>query len=85
MVGAMQLSSKFDNKFEEDYDGANVTLDMNTDRLRQFPDDYEAINSIENIDERIIMKQIVFMKYERLLKKQAKMERKLKKKALREQ
>ena len=68
----MQLTSKFDNKYEEDFEGANVTLDMATDRLKQFPDDYEAINSIDNIDERIIMKQIVFMKHERLLKKQAK-------------
>lgn len=62
-----------------------MTLDMNTDRLRQFPEDYAAINSIDNPDERIILKQVVFMKYERLLKKQAKLERKRKKKALKAQ
>ena len=82
MIGAMQMSSKFDSKLEDDYDGANVTIDMQTERLKQFPQDYEAINSIENPDERIIMKQIVFMKYEKILKKQAKMERKRKKKLL---
>ena len=69
MMGAMQMSSKFDSKLEDDYDGANVTMDMQTERLKQFPQDYEAINSIENPDERIIMKQIVFMKYEKILKK----------------
>lgn len=34
MVGAMQLESGFDNKYEDDYDGANVTMDMATDRLQ---------------------------------------------------
>lgn len=35
MVGAMQLpESKFDKQYEDDYEDANVTLDMNTDRLR---------------------------------------------------
>lgn len=61
----MQLSSRFDNKYEDDFDGANVTLDMQTDRLKQFPDDYEALNSVENQDERILMKQMIFMKYEK--------------------
>jgi len=65
MCGAMQLSSRFDNKYEDDFDGANVTLDMQTDRLKQFPDDYEALNSVENQDERILMKQMIFMKYEK--------------------
>lgn len=54
MVGAMQMSSRFDNKYEDD--DANVTLDMKTERLKQFPEEYEAINSIEDPDQRIILK-----------------------------
>lgn len=54
MVGAMQMSSKFDNKYEDD--DANVTLDMKTERLKQFPEEYEAINSVEDHDQRIILK-----------------------------
>lgn len=53
---------------------------MNTERLKQFPEDYEAINSIECPDQRILLKQVIFMKYEKILKKQAKQERKRKKK-----
>lgn len=56
MCGAMQLSSKFDKQYEDDFEGADQTLDMATERLRQFPEDYEAINSIDNVDERIILK-----------------------------
>ena len=86
MVGAMNAgTSKFDNKYEDDFEGANVTMDMQTARLRQFPEDYEAINSVDNPDERILLKQVIFMKYEKILKKQAKIERKKKKKALKEQ
>jgi len=29
----MQLESGFDKQYEDDYDGANVTMDMATDRL----------------------------------------------------
>ena len=69
MVGAMQLESGFDNKYEDDYDGANVTMDMATDRLQQFPDAWEAINQVEDPNERIILKQLLFMKHERILQK----------------
>jgi len=34
MVGAMQLTSKFDNKYEDDFEGANITMDMDTVRIR---------------------------------------------------
>ena len=47
MVGAMHQTSHFDAQYEDDFEGANITLDMATERLRQFPEDYEAINSIE--------------------------------------
>jgi len=30
----MNQSSKFEHKYEDDYDGANVTLDMQTERLK---------------------------------------------------
>lgn len=80
MVGAMHQTSHFDANYEDDYEGANLTLDMATERLRQFPEDYEAINSIECPDQRILLKQVLFMKYEKLLKKQAKQDRKRKKK-----
>lgn len=69
MVGAMQLDNGFDNKYEDDYDGANVTIDMTTDRLQQFPESYEAINAVEDPNERIILKQLLFMRHERILKK----------------
>ena len=52
----MKLESGFESKYEDDYDGANVTMDMATDRLQQFPDAYEAINSVEDPNERIILK-----------------------------
>lgn len=34
MVQAMHQTSKFDQKYEGDFEGANVTLDMNTSRLK---------------------------------------------------
>jgi hypothetical protein len=58
---------------------------MKTERLRQFPAEYEAINSVKNPDERVILKQVIFMQFEKILKKQAKVERKKKKKALKAQ
>ena len=33
LVGAMHQTSKFDNYYEDDYEGANITLDMQTSRL----------------------------------------------------
>ena len=56
MCQAMNLSSKFDKNLEDDYDGANVTLDMKTDRLRQFPEVYDDLKRIQDPDERIILK-----------------------------
>ena len=50
---------------DKSFKGAGVTLDMQTARLKQFPEDYEMLQHIENQDERILMKQMVFLKYER--------------------
>jgi|TARA_B110001450_G_scaffold232524_1_gene235157 hypothetical protein len=66
MVGAMQLESGFDAKYEDE---GNMTIDMATDRLQQFPDAYEAINAVDDPNERIILKQLLFMKHERILQK----------------
>ena len=63
----MHLTSKFENIYEDK--DMNVTLDMNTDRLRQFPDEYEMLMNVDDPDNRIILKQVIFMKYEKMLKK----------------
>jgi len=41
LIGAMQMTSKFDNRLEDK--DANITLDMNTERLKQFPDEYDML------------------------------------------
>ena len=33
MAGAAHVGSVFEEKYEDDFDGANATLDMNTERL----------------------------------------------------
>ena len=63
LVGAMQQTSKFDDRYEHDMDGGNVTLDLKTDRLRQFPEAYEMLQHISNPDQRILMKQQVIFQY----------------------
>lgn len=80
LVGAMQQTSKFDEQYEHDMDGANVTLEIKTDRLKQFPEAYDMLAHISNPDDRILMKQQVIFQYEPLLRKQIKAERKKRKK-----
>lgn len=80
LVGAMQQTSKFDVQYEHDMDGGNVTLDLKTDRLKQFPEAYEMLHNISNPDQRILMKQQVIFQYEPLLRKQIKAEKKKRKK-----
>ena len=85
MLNAMpNMTSKFENQFEDDYDGANVTLDMNTERLLQFPGVVDDLQKIADPDQRIICKQMIFMRYERILRQQAKVSKKRKKKELKE-
>ena len=55
-IGAMQQTSKFDVQYEHDMDGGNVTLEIKTDRLKQFPEAYEMLQHISNPDQRILMK-----------------------------
>ena len=80
MVGAMQQTSKFDEALAKSMDGGNVTLDLKTDRLRQFPEAYEMLQHISDPDHRILMKQQVIFEYEPLLRKQIKQEKKKRKK-----
>lgn len=49
MIGAMQLESAYDPKLDS-MKGADITLDMNTERLAQFPDDYQMLQHIKNED-----------------------------------
>ena len=57
LLNAMPLpESAFDNALEDDCEGANCTLDMKTERLRQFPEEYEMLQHIEESDERIMLK-----------------------------
>lgn len=65
MMQAMHQTSKFDHQYEDDFEGCNITLDMQTSRLAQFPEEYEMLQHIEDPDQRIIMKQMVFFKYEK--------------------
>ena len=46
MVGVMNKTSKFEHIYEDDYYGANVTLDMQTERLKQFPEEYEMLMNV---------------------------------------
>lgn len=80
MLCAMQQTSKFEEQYEHDMDGGNVTLDLKTDRLKQFPEAYEMLQHISNPDQRILMKQQVIFQYEPLLRKQIKAEKKRRKK-----
>lgn len=50
MIGAMQQTSRFDDKYEQDMEGGNVTLDLKTDRLKQFPEAYEMLCHIKDPD-----------------------------------
>jgi hypothetical protein len=42
------MTSKFDNRLEDK--DANVTLDMNTERLKQFPEEYEMLQNVDDPD-----------------------------------
>lgn len=69
-------TSKFDKELESD-DDAGATLIFDTGRLQQFSEDYAHLQSLENTDQKIIVKQLLFMKYEGLLKMQAKEEKRI--------
>lgn len=83
--GANKIAtSKFDNGLEADFEGDEATLLFDTERLKQFPEDYACLEALESTDQKILVKQWLFMKHERELKIQAKEEKKIKEQRKRE-
>jgi hypothetical protein len=73
MVQAMPYqTSKFDRGLESDGDEASLIFE--TERLNQFPES-EALKGCETEDQKILLKQWLFFKYERLLREQVFIER----------
>lgn len=56
LLQAAYQTSRFDDKLADSYYGANVTLDLKTDRLKQFPAEYEMLCHIQDPDQRILIK-----------------------------
>ena len=56
LLSAMPQESAYCPELDNSIKGAELTLDMNTERLAQFPDDYEMLKHIEDESQRIIMK-----------------------------
>lgn len=71
-------TSKFDSKLESDGEEGGATLNFDTGRLKQFSEDYAHLASLADTDQKILMKQWLFFKYESQLKMQAKEEKRLK-------
>ena len=71
-------TSKFEKGLEADFEGDDATLLFDTERLKQFPEDYACLEAMESTDQRILVKQWLFMKHERELKKQAQKEKAVK-------
>ena len=78
-------TSKFDKGLEADFEGDDATLLFDTERLKQFPEDYACLEAMDATDQKILVKQWLFMKYERELKIQAKEEKKVKEQRKKEQ
>lgn len=76
-LGAVYQTSRFDKALEDDYEDADQTLPFETDRLRQYTDEYEMIMHVEDEEQRILLKQWLFMIHEKELKSQAKKEKML--------
>ena len=86
MLGGNKVgTSKFDKGLEADFDGDDATLLFDTERLKQFPDDYACLEAMDATDQKILVKQWLFMKHERELKIQAKSEKVIKEQRKREQ
>lgn len=71
----MQKSSRFDSELEDDFEGAEQTLQFDTERLRIFPEEYEMLKKMADDPDRILAKQLVFMVHEREIKSHLKRER----------
>lgn len=57
---AVHQTSKFDNGLEDDFEGAEQTMQFDTERLRIFPEEYEMLRNMEDDENRILAKQWVF-------------------------
>jgi len=77
-------TSKFEKCLENSFEGDDATLVFDTERLKQFPDDYACYQALESTDQKILVKQWLFMKHERELKVQAKQEKEIKEQKRRE-
>jgi hypothetical protein len=75
LQGVTYQTSKFDKNLENDFDGAEATLNFDTSRLKQFTEDYDVLAKIDDEDQKILLKQWLFFKYEKVLKQQHKEER----------
>lgn len=49
-------TSKFDKGLEADFDGDEATLIFDTERLKQFPEDYACLEAMEATDQKILVK-----------------------------
>jgi len=65
-------TSKFEKDLENSFEGDDATLIFDTERLKQFSEDYACYAALESTDQKILVKQWLFMKHERELKQQAK-------------
>jgi len=43
-IVAENQPSEFDKNLEDDFDGADQTMEFETDRLKDFQDEYEALS-----------------------------------------
>ena len=77
-------TSKFDNKLESDFSADEATLVFDTGRLEQFTEDYAHFQSLEDTDQKILLKQWLFFKHERELKQQGREEKRAKEERRRE-
>lgn len=68
-------TSKFEKGLENSFEGDDATLIFDTERLKQFPEDYACYAALESTDQKILVKQWLFMKHERELKQQAKQDK----------
>jgi hypothetical protein len=59
-------TSKFDKNLESESEQATLLFD--TDRLMQFTE-YDVLQGCQDEDQKILLKQYLFMKYERELKR----------------
>lgn len=50
-------TSRFDKKLEDDFEGADETMPLETERLKQFEEEYSMLMAIEDENQRILLKE----------------------------